>query len=790
MSLGADALHVADVNDAALETGSLSLKLTKTGPDVRLDRFRVENLGGASVEAEGASGEDGISLAGHIRAGQLRDFAALVARLAPGPWTSLVAGRADLLSPAALAFEAHGQAGSVTTFSAKGSLGRTQAALSLEPGPRGSGQAIAASLDAPDTAALLRQLGLPASDQAKSGSAHVTLDAAGTFEGGYDVNGAATLAGVDLSGRGRFLPQAQGDDARLFGSVKAKGANVAPLLATLGFAPQGGPALGPADASADLTLRGDDWAVSKLAASVAGVKAKGEFTYHPAAAAAADALAAPDISRALEAVGGPGAPSALPSHPEIAGELSLDRLSLGGLVSLVLGPPAPPKPGDVWSDAKFAAPPLNLPRASIRLSVGALSLMDGSTAQSFQTRLGLDKGRLELGEIGASWLGGSVSGHATLRRIGESATLSGALGADRLAIRRTGFVGEVGGALDFASTGRNPAALIAGLAGSGNVRFAGAELMRSDPAALGRVVARAQEPDAQLDETNIGFFLAKELDKAPAVLPEGTAPAALSAGALKMGPIALPGPQGQADVTATFDLRSLSLDTGLRLVSPSDKLKFWSGPPPAASVTVQDALHAPRRKVDASSLSAGLATQAIARETDRIANMEADIRERAFFNRRLKGLQTLDRNEKELQDFLTEQQRLKGLSQRLEAERAEEARIAAEKAAAEKAAAEKAAAERAAAEKAAAEKAAAERAAAERAEAERKAAAERAVRPQLPPDIPPVESVPRPPAAPAQSERPDESGSAASHLAPLPPSRPKPPPEPPAPAVPTAGGLY
>ena len=333
VSLGADALHVADVNDAALETGSLSLKLTKTGPDVRLDRFRVENLGGASVEAEGASGEDGISLAGHIRAGQLRDFAALVARLAPGPWTSLVAGRADLLSPAALAFEAHGQAGSVTTFSAKGSLGRTQASLSLEPGPRGSGQAIAASLDAPDTAALLRQLGLPASDQAKSGSAHVTLDAAGTFEGGYDVNGAATLAGVDLSGRGRFLPQAQGDAARLFGSVKAKGANVAPLLATLGFAPQGGPALGPADASADLTLRGDDWAVSKLAASVAGVKAKGEFTYHPAAAAAADALAAPDISRALEAVGGPGAPSAPPSHPEIAGELSLDRLSLGGLVS-------------------------------------------------------------------------------------------------------------------------------------------------------------------------------------------------------------------------------------------------------------------------------------------------------------------------------------------------------------------------------------------------------------------------------------------------------------------------
>ena len=48
-------------------------------------------------------------------------------------------------------------------------------------------------------------------------------------------------------------------------------------------------------------------------------------------------------------------------------------------------------------------------------------------------------------------------------------------------------------------------------------------------------------------------------------------------------------------------------------------------------------------EIDVSPLSAGLATQAIARESDRIAALDADIRERAFFNRRLKGEQFMDR---------------------------------------------------------------------------------------------------------------------------------------------------
>src|ERR1700721_274607 len=242
---------------------------------------------------------------------------------------------------------------------------------------------------------------------------------------------------------------------------------------------------------------------------------------------------------------------------------------------------------------------------------------------------------------------------------------------------------------------RHPPALINGLAGSGAVNFAGAARARNDPTALDRGLAKAQTPDAPLDETNIAFAFGNELNRAPLAIPDGSAPLSLSAGVAKIGPIKTPDGQGGEALNADFDLRTLTTQARFTLTSSASDLKFWSGPPPSAAVTVDNALEAPKRQIDVSSLSAALAAQAIARETDRISTLEADIRERAFFNRRLKGERFMDRREQEIQDWEVEQARLKGQAERLrslqEAEKAaedESAKRAAE-AAADKAAAQK-----------------------------------------------------------------------------------------------------
>jgi len=764
-SLSAGSLHIARVGEAQIDSGSVALKAVKTGLDVTLERLSVAGLGGASLDMRGAIGRGSLTAAGRLRADRLRDFAVLVSRLAPGAWSRMLVDRADELSPAALTFDARGEAGAsdaprVDSVRANGSVGETQFTIALDPRPKDAGSTLTLGLDSPNSGALLRQLGLRAAP-AGSGRAHVVVNAAGDWAQGYDVDAAASLAGSDLSWRGRLLPAAEGDDAKLFGAAMIKAANLAPLAAALGLAPAGGGALGPADIGFDATLRGEKWTLSKIAATIAGVKAGGNMTYAPVAPPAPVAEAGAAVSRAEEALGaGAAAAGTPPPATEIEGELAVDRLPLAGILALALGPPEPGRPGSRWSEAKFAPAPLRPPSSAVKLKVGALDLTNALSAQGLAANLRLDKGRLDLDDLKMQVAGGGASGYATLRRDGDTATLTGSLALDSVAVERPGFSGRLGGALDFASTGRSPAALIAGLAGAGKVDFAGATLARSDPAALDRVVARAQAPDAALDETNIAFAFGAELNRAPLLIPDGSAPVALSAGVMKVGPVAIPGRRGDGALSADLDLGKLAAGARLTLTSPASGLKFWSGPPPSATVTVDSVLDAPRRQVDVSSLSAALAAQAIARETDRIATLEADIRERAFFNRRLKGERFMDRRRQEIEDFEVEQARLKGLTEHLRAE--EEA---------EKAAAEKAAAEKAAVEKAAAEKAAADNA--EAAKAETPDGGATAAKGAF---------------APAPAAKTDELGANAPAAAPpMPPTRPK---ARSTPGEPAPGGLY
>jgi hypothetical protein len=772
LSLSAASLHIARVGEAEIDSGSMLLKAVRNGPNVILEHLSVAGLDGASFDIRGSMDRDSMAATGHLRADRLRDFAVLVSRLAPGDWSRILVERADELSPATLTFDAHGGGGNgggapaIDSLRANGAVGETQFTIAIDPRPKDSGHVLTVTLDSANSGAVLRQFGLRAASIG-GGRAHVVLNAAGGWAQGYDVDATSSLAGSELAWRGRVLPAAEGDDAKLFGSAKVKTPNLAPLAAALGLAPASGGALGPAEIGFEATSRGDRWTFTKLAATIAGVKAGGDLTFQPAATLEAAAQASAEISRAQEALGSEGAaaPPTMAPRAAIQGGLTVDRLPIGGILALALGPPQPGRSGTRWSEVKFAPAPLRPPSAAVQLRVGTLDLTDALSAQGFATTLRFDKGRLDLDDLKMQIAGGAASGHATLRRDGDTATLTGALTVDAIAVERPGFTGRVGGALDFASTGRSPAALIDGLAGAGTVTFAGASLARSDPAALDRVVAKAQTPDAPLDETNIAFAFGNELSRAPLPIPDGSAPVSLSAGVMKVGPIRIPGRRGDGALSADLDLRKLAAETRLTLTSSVADLKFWSGSPPSAAVVVDNVLEAPKRQLDVSSLSAGLAAQAIARETDRIATMEADIRERAFFNRRLKGERLMDRRRQEIEDFEVEQARLKGLAERLRAE--EEAQKAADlEAAAQKAA------------EAAAEKAAAEKAAADNAEA---------AKPQTPDGE--ATTAAKAPFAPASAAAKSEElgADAPSPAAPMPPVRPK---ARLTPAQPTPGGLY
>jgi hypothetical protein len=236
--------------------------------------------------------------------------------------------------------------------------------------------------------------------------------------------------------------------------------------------------------------------------------------------------------------------------------------------------------------------------------------------------------------------------------------VDGNIGLDSIGVDRPALRGRLGISLTIAGTGKSPSALVTGLVGEGQATLAGASIPRLDPGALGRVMEKAQAPDASIDETNIARSLTLELDRRSLAIPDGAATATLNSGVLRVGPIIVGEPSGRATITGDFDLRSEILQ--VRTIFEEARAgKFWSGPPPDATVSIRGALDAPSRQIDLSGLVAGLATQAIARESDRIAGLEADMRERAYFNRVLKAERFLGGRAAEIAAYEAEQARLK-----------------------------------------------------------------------------------------------------------------------------------
>jgi hypothetical protein len=661
LALDAAKLRVARVGEAAIDSGSLSLKVTKTGADLSLDRLSVAGLGGATVEARGASGSQGRWLTLQLKAEKLRDFATLIARVAPGRASRLLLERADALSPAKATLEARASGPGVggglalDTVTAQGSAGQSQFTFRAGRSAESNGGIVATlTLDAPEGASLVEQFGLK-TPSVSSGRARIEASANGRFDSGFDARIVGSIAGANIAWRGRVGPEAKSnDDAVLFGAASVKADNIMLLLATLGLATTPATPVVPVDITGDLVLRGGDVGFPRLTGTVAGAKVAGQLRWRPAIAPIALSSIDPDVALAQSIAGEPqAAPTA-----QIDGELSLDHASLAALFSLPLGAAPPAKPGAPWTDAKFPPPLVDPPPLDVLLKIGALDVVDALQARGVTARLKMDRGRFDIDEFAMDVGQGRASGHLSLRRDGAVATLTGETSVSAVAVDRAGLRGRFAASLAFAGAGQNPSALLAGLVGEGQIETAGVTVPHLDPGALNRVLAKAQAPDAMIDETNIVHALGVELDKQPMSLPDAAAPAMINGGVVYVGPFDVTGRDGAVSTRANFDLRSQNL-TIRATFAEAEGGKFWSGPPPSFAVSLTGSVDAPTREIDAALLAAGLAAQAIGRESDRIEALEADIRERAYFNRRLKAEQFMRQREEELANYAADQARIK-----------------------------------------------------------------------------------------------------------------------------------
>ena len=374
------------------------------------------------------------------------------------------------------------------------------------------------------------------------------------------------------------------------------------------------------NAAAELSWRDGRLTSKGVTGQLIGTSFSGDLVFVPrTVAAAASPLPAADL-------------------PALTGTLTVDRLPLPVLAGLALGPLPQPKAGAVWPDVPWGASFLRLPRSELSLAVATLPINDTQAARGAKLTLRLAPGLVTLADLSATFGEGRIGGTLTLRRDGAAASLAGHVDWSGLALTTPSLGGRTSGKLDVAGTGATVASLVAGLAGDGSVGIENARLPRFDPDAVGRVLASTDAAGATLDELQIDQALERELDRG--ALPLGTLamPVTIAAGVLRVDAVRVDGPAVASDTSASLDLRTATWtlrSTETLRTAPKD----WTGNPPQVGILWKGPFGTPARAVDAAALVNGIEARAIAREQARIEAFQDDVRERAFFARRLKAIE-------------------------------------------------------------------------------------------------------------------------------------------------------
>ena len=614
LSIAARAVRVARFGAGTIEAGRIRMELRREGGVLTLEDLSIADLGGASVRASGVLGADGGQLDGNIDAARLGDLAAFLRRVAPGAASEALAARATALSPAKMSFHAQATRSAPdaplvpTALTVDGTARGSTIKATVRPEGESSGLRASLIIASPDAAMLLRQMGFTTIGAATPGEARLELNASGRMDN-LAVDARARLAGSMLGFRGSLT-----GGVAAAGDLTIDAPDAAPLARLLGYPWPDASVKIPAKLTGRVSVAPREANIADLSGEIAGSAVAG------------------DLKRSVDATG----------EPRWTGALRVDHLSLPALAVAVLGPPRTTKPGEVWSSTPFAAGMAREPIADIDIATGDLRLTEAIAAADARMRLSLAPNLVQFENVEARGGEARITGRLTLRRAGGDASALGSIGIDGLPLALPTLTGTASGALTFSGSGQSPAALMRGLTGQGDASISGLVIARADPDAPTRVLERAESGGLFISENDFVGALRRELDQASYRASERSMTAAVVAGAIR-----LTSPDG---LSIAYDPSTNTLETRVAL-APATLPNDWQGPAPRVGVAWRGPPASPTRDIEASAFNAALTARAIAREQARIEAFEADTRERAFFNRRRKGLEFLNQRARELEIF-------------------------------------------------------------------------------------------------------------------------------------------
>lgn len=605
LSVDAKAVRIAEVGQSSAAAGRIRAHLLRKDGVTTLEELSIADLGGATLTGVGRLTAQGGGLDLKLDAQRLGDLAALIRRVAPGAASDALVARASALSPAkATMGVATNAAGAFTQLNLESEAGGARYSAQLQP--TGDGRVKAQLVaNAPDASVLLRQFGFPVLPLRGLGAARVEAVGEGAWGGALSTRARVELPGASMTFNGETTASA--DRPAMRGRIMLDSADAAPLMQLFGLGAPDPTQRAPAKATATVAMDREGLSLDGLTSEAFGAKATG------------------GLRRGADAIW--------------RGELAIDRLSAPFLASFVLGPAQPALAGALWSTLKFAPQRVDPPAADLKLAIGRFDL-GVSTSAGAHLELTLGQGLVEARKIDMPLLGGRLTGEASLRREGGAATARARLAVRSLDSTAGPFAAKVDGACEISGAGGSAAELVASLAGSGNARLQDWSIARAAPDTFSDAVARLAMDDATTAREAVVSELASALDSGAQCPAPVDVDFTLAAGRLTIAPVEFEAARARGRMSGVFDLRTGQVEVreNLRAPAPAD----WSGAPPQIDLSWSGPWSQPARALSAEALIAALTERAIERESERNAALEADIRERAFFNRRLKSDRRLD----------------------------------------------------------------------------------------------------------------------------------------------------
>lgn len=617
------------------DSGRFLAKLRRDGAITSIERIEIAGLDGASLIASGTLGGGARRVTIKIDADRAEGIAAVAEHVFPSPLTEGLRRRAQSLSPALIvATLANDEVEDTYDLTADGQLGGSEI--------KANGKLVAKAdifidlafaLKNPDSGRMAQQLSGTRRALTSMQPASLSFSVKGNPRAAMDVAINGALLGVDGDVRGTiklfqpFVP--------FEGLISVRAADLFPPLGALGidqaFLTRG--AKGTLAGKVESNLQ--KITITDMRLQLGDVPLTGEIAFKIAeGGAVAGQIKLPEIDLR------PALALAFGNMPGLMGA--------NGWTTTPFLPAMPaPLQGDIWVEAERGRIDgrltVNAPRFVLRFGDGLFSFEHGSL------------------QLGAA----KITGDFAARRTGPGVFVSSKLafaGLDADKLYPGGAKGIGDGEIQFSANGDSMAKLAQTGAGSGRLRVAGLNIPGFDGTALSRLIATPLSQLGAADAKAISTRLEAELAKGALTAPELRFPMVVIDGNLRFGSAKFDQAGITHELSGSYDLGRLTGD--FRIASAiKDTLSMWRGPPPMFIAQWRGAIGSLQRSLAVEQLVNGFLALTLQRDAEKAEIQEQDLRERSYFNRRLKAMEFEKKRSEE---------------ERLEAARVEQARVAEE----------------------------------------------------------------------------------------------------------------